>query len=54
MFDFLKPNPQKRMQKEYEKLTTKAFEAQRNGDIRTYSLLTAEAEDLKKKMDETQ
>ena len=52
MFGFLKRDPKKALQKEYEQITTKAFQAQRNGDIRTYSLLTAEAEKVKAKIDE--
>jgi N-acetylglucosamine kinase-like BadF-type ATPase len=51
MLSFLKPDPKKRLQKEYEKLTTQAFQAQRNGDIRGYSLLTEEAEKVKAKLE---
>ncbi|GGX54797.1 DUF6435 family protein [Saccharospirillum salsuginis] len=51
MFSFLKPNPIKQLQKSYESLTTRAFKAQRNGDIRTYSLLTEEAEAVKAKIE---
>ena len=44
MFKFLKPDPAKALQKKYEALTTQAFHAQRNGDIRGYSLLTEQAQ----------
>ncbi|EAR09879.1 hypothetical protein MED297_06004 [Reinekea sp. MED297] len=52
MFRFLKSDPTRALQKTYEKLTTEAFQAQRNGDIRKYSVLTAEAESVKVKIDE--
>ncbi|MFT6288715.1 MAG: hypothetical protein ACJAYC_003813 [Halieaceae bacterium] len=51
MFGLFKSSPLKKWQKEHETLVTKAFEAQRNGNIRLYSTLTAEAETLKKKID---
>ena len=41
----------KKWQKEHEALVTKAFQAQRNGNIRLYSTLTAEAETLREKID---
>ena len=44
MLGFLKGDPVKKLQKEYEKKLTEAMHAQRNGDIRTYSMLTEEAE----------
>ena len=40
----------KTLEKEREALATKAFHAQRNGDIRLYSSLTAEAEALGEKI----
>lgn len=51
MFGFLKPDPKKALQKTYDKLMTKAFNAQRNGDIRQYSMLTMEAESVKAQID---
>tara|TARA_R110002049_G_scaffold126173_1_gene282127 strand:+ start:1741 stop:1884 length:144 start_codon:yes stop_codon:yes gene_type:complete len=39
------------MQKDHAILLTRAFQAQRNGDIRKYSLLTAEAEALREKIE---
>jgi hypothetical protein len=51
VFGLFKSSPLKKWQKEHETLVTKAFEAQRNGNIRLYSTLTAEAETLKKKID---
>lgn len=46
MFGFLKSDPTRKMRKQYDSLLEKAMHAQRNGDIRTYSTLTAEAEEL--------
>tara|TARA_Y100000034_G_scaffold135342_1_gene206883 strand:- start:4396 stop:4656 length:261 start_codon:yes stop_codon:yes gene_type:complete len=51
MFDLFKRNPIKKMRKEYDALLEKAMHAQRNGDIRTYSMLTADAEALWKKIE---
>lgn len=52
MFGLFKKDPMKRLQKDHEGLLTKAFQAQRNGDIRLYSTLTAEAEELRVKIEE--
>ncbi|MGJ8682326.1 DUF6435 family protein [Paraglaciecola sp.] len=50
MFGFLKSDPglrlRKKLRKKYDNLSTQAMLAQRKGDIKTYSLLTAEAETL--------
>lgn len=46
MFSFLKPNPIRKMKKDYFSLLEKAMHAQRSGDIKTYSMLTANAEAL--------
>lgn len=52
MFGLFKTSPVKKLQKERTALLTRAFQAQRNGDIRQYSMLTAEAEELRKKTEE--
>jgi hypothetical protein len=52
MFGIFRKSPAKKLQKEHEHLLTRAFQAQRNGDIRSYSMLTAEAEALKQKIEE--
>ena len=52
MFGLFKRSPLKKWQKEHEALVTKAFQAQRNGNIRLYSTLTAEAETLREKIDD--
>jgi hypothetical protein len=51
MFGLFKSSPLKKWQKEHEALATKAFQAQRNGNIRLYSTLTAEAETLREKIE---
>lgn len=51
MFGLFKQSPAKKLAQQHKALLTKAFEAQRNGDIRQYSLLTAEAEALREKID---
>lgn len=47
MFGFLKADPRKKLQNKYEKLLEEGMHAQRNGDIKTYSMLTAEAEKVR-------
>ncbi|WP_196157469.1 DUF6435 family protein [Reinekea sp. G2M2-21] len=54
MFAFLKTDPAKKLQKEFNRLSEKAFHAQRNGDIRGYSELTSEAEAYRQKIKELQ
>jgi hypothetical protein len=51
MFGLFKKDPLKQWQKEYDGLLTQAFQAQRNGNIRLYSTLTAEAEAVREKME---
>lgn len=47
MFGFLKAAPEKALQKKYEKLLHQAMLFQRNGDIKSYSMITAEAEKVR-------
>ena len=51
MFGLFEKSPLKKWQKEHEALLTRAFQAQRNGDIRLYSTLTADAEALREKIE---
>lgn len=44
MFGLFKRDPLAKLQKSYERKLAQAMEYQRNGDIRSYSLLTEEAE----------
>ncbi len=44
MFGFLKTNPEKKLQAKYEKLLEQGMQLQRKGDIKGYSMITAEAE----------
>jgi hypothetical protein len=48
MFGPFNKSPLQKLQKEYDALLTMAFQAQRNGNIRLYSTLTAEAQALRK------
>tara|TARA_R110001592_G_scaffold50620_1_gene156369 strand:- start:4573 stop:4755 length:183 start_codon:yes stop_codon:yes gene_type:complete len=51
MFSFLKKDPIKKLNKLYLQKLEEAMYAQRNGDIRSYSAITSEAEDIRIKMD---
>ncbi|HEY9119076.1 MAG TPA: DUF6435 family protein [Marinobacter sp.] len=46
MLGFLKGDPKKKLQKEYEAKLQKALHAQRNGDLRTHGTLMEEAEKI--------
>ncbi len=46
MFSLFKSDPTKKLKKQYAIVLEKAMHAQRNGDIRSYSTLTEEAEAL--------
>lgn len=50
MFSLFQRSPIKQLQKQHEALLTRAFEAQRNGNIRQYSMLTAEADALREEI----
>jgi hypothetical protein len=50
MFGFLKADPVKKLRKIYDQKSTDAMLAQRKGDIKTYAMLTAEAEQLWKEI----
>ncbi len=44
MFGLFPRNPVKKLQKQYEQKLEKAMQAQRSGDIKTYSTLSEEAQ----------
>jgi hypothetical protein len=44
MFSIFKTDPIKKLNKSYEAKLEQAMFAQRNGDIKSYSMITAEAE----------
>ena len=46
MFGLFKADPTKKLRKQYDAKLEQAMYAQRKGDIKTYSMLTAEAESL--------
>ncbi|BEU01653.1 hypothetical protein OAG1_04530 [Agarivorans sp. OAG1] len=52
MFSFLKPNPLKRKRQKYDALLESAMLAQRRGDIMTYSMLSADADELWKEIEQ--
>lgn len=52
MFRFLKSDPTKKLRKMYLRKLEEALHSQRNGKIREYSFLTAEAEAIKSQIDE--
>ena len=51
MFEFLKKDPSKKLRKQYHAKLEEALHMQRNGKIREYSLLTAEAEAIREKLE---
>jgi hypothetical protein len=52
MFGLFKSNPIEKLEKQYKSLLEQGVHAQRNGDIRTYSELTSQADEVLKKIDE--
>lgn len=50
MFSFLKPNPEKKLKKQYAETLEKAMQAQRSGNIRLYSQLSTDADAIYKKI----
>tara|TARA_R110000744_G_scaffold96126_1_gene185731 strand:- start:14 stop:193 length:180 start_codon:yes stop_codon:yes gene_type:complete len=46
MFSIFKKNPIKKLNKCYEAKLEQAMQAQRNGDIKGYALITAEADKI--------
>ncbi len=44
MLSLFRKDPLKKLIKQYDQMLEKAMYAQRNGDIKSYSMLTAEAE----------
>lgn len=51
MFGVFKKDPAKKLRKAYSAKLEAAMQAQRNGDIRTYSLLSEEADALWKALE---
>lgn len=50
MFSMFKRDPIKKLDKLYERKLEEAMHAQRNGDIKSYAMLTAEAENIKQQI----
>ncbi|MFT6408965.1 MAG: hypothetical protein ACJAQ6_002387 [Arenicella sp.] len=51
MFSFFKKDPLAKLNKQYSSLLEQALAAQRKGDIRSYSDLSAQAENVAKEID---
>ncbi len=51
MFSLFKSDPVKKLRKTYHAKLEQAMLAQRNGDIKSYSFITAEAEGLLKEIE---
>lgn len=51
MFRFLRRDPIKKLEAEYEKLVVEARNLQRNGDILEFAQMTARAAEVEKKID---
>ncbi|MEO3678516.1 DUF6435 family protein [Rheinheimera sp. FR7-31] len=50
MFSWLKSDPVKKLRKAYDQKLEQAMHAQRNGDMRLYADLTAESEEIWRKI----
>ncbi len=50
MFSFFKKDPTKKLNDLYERKLEEAMLAQRNGDIRSYALITSEAEGIRERI----
>jgi hypothetical protein len=50
MFSLFTKDPIKKLNKTYEAKLEQAMHAQRNGDIKSYAMLTEEAEEINKKI----
>lgn len=51
MLVWLKPDPVKKLDKQYQAKLKEAMETQRNGNIRRYAELTQEAESIRESME---
>lgn len=50
MLKWLRKDPSKKLVKDYEAKLSEAMQAQRNGDIKSYSMLSQEAEEIYQKI----
>lgn len=51
MFGLFKNNPEEKLKKQYEKKLEQARDLQRNGDIKGFAKVTAEAEEIMKQIE---
>lgn len=52
MFNLFKKSPSKKLEKQYNKLLEQARDAQRSGDIKLYAELSAQAEEVWKRIEQ--
>ena len=52
MFDFLRSDPKKKLEKQYARKLEEALAAQRSGKMPLYATLTAEAEEIGQQLDD--
>lgn len=52
MFSIFKSDPTKKLRKTYEMKLEQALQAQRNGNMKSYAMITAEAEEIYKQIQE--
>jgi uncharacterized lipoprotein len=51
MFSIFKSNPSKKLHKEYKLKLEQGMHAQRNGDMKSFAMISAEAEDIWQKIE---
>lgn len=51
MFSLFKSDPVKKLKKSYHQKLEEAMQAQRNGDIKGYSMITTEAEAIREQIE---
>lgn len=51
MFGFLKSDPTKKLQKEFEKISEEAMRYQQNGNIEKFAQLSQKADEIAKEID---
>ncbi len=52
MFGLFKSDPKKKLEKQYHSLLEQGMQMQRNGNIKEYSMLSEQAEAVRKQIDE--
>lgn len=52
MFSLFKSNPEKKLRKTYDIKLEQAMQAQRNGNMKSYAMITADAEEIYQQIQE--